>query len=343
MSSRNEQAAMLYQNISLTEPRLIHQFEKVILNFTKEIKQQNSEMENLALAIKRWETYTYKHSLASCEWRCARVMDVKQKCGASGFILFISISVSFKHGYFLCVDEKKVLGVKHEFSSRKGCGYQVKLIITFNGLSCVSHKSVIWSSWNCIALLRATSRWRINQSKVICIVLVGWVCSGYCMGVMLSLLSQSAGPGIHAAQWNGRGDGPAHSRRGEKNTRAGGTKLRHKSPLKSPNIPFWANFNIPGSRVCFSGVCVDKSDKQVAFVQLFPHVKQMWAAVYQITHPNADTPAGQLDSPTMRIPDMKRRKMELLDYAPACGVYFDMAGCICDEGFRDVYLGIHVG
>ncbi|XP_038560651.1 LOW QUALITY PROTEIN: ras and EF-hand domain-containing protein [Micropterus salmoides] len=50
---RSEQAAMLYQNISLTEPRLIPQLEKVIINFTKEIKQQNSEMENLALAIKR--------------------------------------------------------------------------------------------------------------------------------------------------------------------------------------------------------------------------------------------------------------------------------------------------
>ncbi|XP_070760986.1 ras and EF-hand domain-containing protein homolog [Enoplosus armatus] len=50
---RNEQAATLYQNISLTEPRLIPQLEKVIMNFTKEIKQQNSEMENLALAIKR--------------------------------------------------------------------------------------------------------------------------------------------------------------------------------------------------------------------------------------------------------------------------------------------------
>ncbi|XP_062273847.1 ras and EF-hand domain-containing protein homolog [Scomber scombrus] len=50
---RNEQAATLYQNISLTEPRLIPQFEKIILNFTKEIKQQNSEMENLALAVKR--------------------------------------------------------------------------------------------------------------------------------------------------------------------------------------------------------------------------------------------------------------------------------------------------
>ncbi|XP_034396442.1 ras and EF-hand domain-containing protein [Cyclopterus lumpus] len=50
---RNEQAAALYQNIRLTEPRLINQFEKLIINFTKEIKQQNSEMENLALAIKR--------------------------------------------------------------------------------------------------------------------------------------------------------------------------------------------------------------------------------------------------------------------------------------------------
>ncbi|XP_061586009.1 ras and EF-hand domain-containing protein [Cololabis saira] len=50
---RHEQAATLYQNISLTEPRLIPQYEKVIGNFIKEIKQQNSEMDNLALAIKR--------------------------------------------------------------------------------------------------------------------------------------------------------------------------------------------------------------------------------------------------------------------------------------------------
>ncbi len=68
LSSRNEQAATLYQNVSLTEPRLIPQLEKVIMNFIKEIKQQNSEMENLALAIKRWETHTqvhvYKHSLS---------------------------------------------------------------------------------------------------------------------------------------------------------------------------------------------------------------------------------------------------------------------------------------
>uniref|UniRef100_A0A3Q3VJG8 EF-hand domain-containing protein n=1 Tax=Mola mola TaxID=94237 RepID=A0A3Q3VJG8_MOLML len=50
---RNEQAATLYQNLSLTEPRLIPQLENVIMNCVKEIKQQNSEMENLALAIKR--------------------------------------------------------------------------------------------------------------------------------------------------------------------------------------------------------------------------------------------------------------------------------------------------
>lgn len=53
VSSRNEQAATLYQNLSLTEPRLIPQLENVFMNFIKEIKQQNYEMENLALAIKR--------------------------------------------------------------------------------------------------------------------------------------------------------------------------------------------------------------------------------------------------------------------------------------------------
>lgn len=47
-------AATLYQNLSLTEPRLIPQLENVIMSFVKEIKQQNSEMENLALAIKRY-------------------------------------------------------------------------------------------------------------------------------------------------------------------------------------------------------------------------------------------------------------------------------------------------
>ncbi|XP_076010328.1 ras and EF-hand domain-containing protein homolog [Genypterus blacodes] len=50
---RNEQAATLYQNVSLTEPRLVPQLERVIVSFIKEIKQQDSEMENLALAVKR--------------------------------------------------------------------------------------------------------------------------------------------------------------------------------------------------------------------------------------------------------------------------------------------------
>ncbi|XP_072289671.1 ras and EF-hand domain-containing protein [Eucyclogobius newberryi] len=50
---RMNQAALLYQNLNLTEPRLVPQFEKVLVNFTKEIRQVNNEMENLALAIKR--------------------------------------------------------------------------------------------------------------------------------------------------------------------------------------------------------------------------------------------------------------------------------------------------
>ncbi|RXM98515.1 Ras and EF-hand domain-containing protein [Acipenser ruthenus] len=48
-----EQVATLYQNINLTEPRLVHHYEQVIMNFIREIKLQNSEMENLALAVKR--------------------------------------------------------------------------------------------------------------------------------------------------------------------------------------------------------------------------------------------------------------------------------------------------
>ncbi|KAJ8380893.1 hypothetical protein SKAU_G00016710 [Synaphobranchus kaupii] len=50
---RNEQAATLYQNIQLTEPRILPQYERVIMNFIREIKLQSSEMENLALAVKR--------------------------------------------------------------------------------------------------------------------------------------------------------------------------------------------------------------------------------------------------------------------------------------------------
>ncbi|MBN3314326.1 RASEF protein, partial [Atractosteus spatula] len=50
---RSEQVATLYQNINLTEPRMVPQYERVIMNFIREIRLQNSEMENLALAVKR--------------------------------------------------------------------------------------------------------------------------------------------------------------------------------------------------------------------------------------------------------------------------------------------------
>lgn len=78
----------MYQNISLTEPRLIPQLEKVIKNFIKEIKQQNSEMENLALAIKRWGTQT-RTQKQTCIFQIKKEMksdiDVKQDCGTSLF------------------------------------------------------------------------------------------------------------------------------------------------------------------------------------------------------------------------------------------------------------------
>ncbi|KAJ8285420.1 hypothetical protein GJAV_G00026600 [Gymnothorax javanicus] len=50
---RSEQAGTLYQNIQLTEPRILPQYERVIMNFIREIKLQSTEMENLALAVKR--------------------------------------------------------------------------------------------------------------------------------------------------------------------------------------------------------------------------------------------------------------------------------------------------
>ncbi|KAJ8413928.1 hypothetical protein AAFF_G00065260 [Aldrovandia affinis] len=50
---RDEQVATLYQNIHLTEPRILPQYERVIMNFIREIRLQSSEMENLALAVKR--------------------------------------------------------------------------------------------------------------------------------------------------------------------------------------------------------------------------------------------------------------------------------------------------
>ncbi|XP_063050586.1 ras and EF-hand domain-containing protein homolog isoform X2 [Engraulis encrasicolus] len=51
--AKREQTAILHQNISMTEPRLVPQYERVVLNFTREIKLQTTEMEHLALAVKR--------------------------------------------------------------------------------------------------------------------------------------------------------------------------------------------------------------------------------------------------------------------------------------------------
>lgn len=51
--SRQEQVSVLYQNISIVEPRLIQPYEHVIKNFIREIKLQSAEMENLAIAVKR--------------------------------------------------------------------------------------------------------------------------------------------------------------------------------------------------------------------------------------------------------------------------------------------------
>uniref|UniRef100_A0A8D0NQU7 EF-hand domain-containing protein n=1 Tax=Sus scrofa TaxID=9823 RepID=A0A8D0NQU7_PIG len=50
---RKEQVSTLYQNINLVEPRLIQPYEHVIKNFIREIKLQSTEMENLAVAVKR--------------------------------------------------------------------------------------------------------------------------------------------------------------------------------------------------------------------------------------------------------------------------------------------------
>ncbi|KAG5841352.1 hypothetical protein ANANG_G00198620 [Anguilla anguilla] len=49
---RSEQAAILYQNIQLTEPRILPQYERVITNFIREVQIQSTEMESLALADK---------------------------------------------------------------------------------------------------------------------------------------------------------------------------------------------------------------------------------------------------------------------------------------------------
>ncbi|XP_044143664.1 ras and EF-hand domain-containing protein [Bufo gargarizans] len=50
---RKEQASTLYENITIVEPLLIQQYEHVIRNFVREIRLQSTEMENLAIAVKR--------------------------------------------------------------------------------------------------------------------------------------------------------------------------------------------------------------------------------------------------------------------------------------------------
>ncbi|NXI47474.1 RASEF protein, partial [Galbula dea] len=50
---RQEQVSVLYQNIHIVEPRLIQPYELVIKNFIREIKLQSTEMETLAIAVKR--------------------------------------------------------------------------------------------------------------------------------------------------------------------------------------------------------------------------------------------------------------------------------------------------
>ncbi|XP_062937255.1 ras and EF-hand domain-containing protein [Cynocephalus volans] len=50
---RKEQVSTLYQNINLLEPRLIQPYEHIIMNFIREIKLQSTEMESLAIAVKR--------------------------------------------------------------------------------------------------------------------------------------------------------------------------------------------------------------------------------------------------------------------------------------------------
>ncbi|NXK39000.1 RASEF protein, partial [Piprites chloris] len=50
---RQEQVSVLYQNIHIAEPRLIQSYEHVIKNFIREIKLQSTEMETLAIAVKR--------------------------------------------------------------------------------------------------------------------------------------------------------------------------------------------------------------------------------------------------------------------------------------------------
>ncbi|XP_068920556.1 ras and EF-hand domain-containing protein [Petaurus breviceps papuanus] len=50
---RKDQVSVLYQNINILEPRLIQPYEHVIKNFIQEIRLQSTEIENLAIAVKR--------------------------------------------------------------------------------------------------------------------------------------------------------------------------------------------------------------------------------------------------------------------------------------------------
>ncbi|XP_051525909.1 ras and EF-hand domain-containing protein-like isoform X1 [Myxocyprinus asiaticus] len=56
---RVDQASTLYQNISLMEPRMMPQYEQVLLSFIREIRILNTEMEHLALSIKRSQDQAY--------------------------------------------------------------------------------------------------------------------------------------------------------------------------------------------------------------------------------------------------------------------------------------------
>jgi Ras and EF-hand domain-containing protein len=60
---RKEQVSTLYQNITLVEPRLLQPYERVIRNFLREIKLQSTEMENLAIAVKRYQTTSFLRTL----------------------------------------------------------------------------------------------------------------------------------------------------------------------------------------------------------------------------------------------------------------------------------------
>ncbi|XP_021098404.1 ras and EF-hand domain-containing protein isoform X2 [Heterocephalus glaber] len=62
---RKEQVSTLYQNINLVEPRLIQPYEHVIENFIWEIKLQSTEMEHLAIAVKRAQD---KAAIQLSEW-----------------------------------------------------------------------------------------------------------------------------------------------------------------------------------------------------------------------------------------------------------------------------------